>query len=84
MFRRLLQGTRVALAKWDEFHAYFRVQCRDASNMLVLTLVTWDFGPWFRRYYPSLNMCSLTDVGFTDAIVRVEGANQGCLAASEW
>ena len=81
--RTLLQWSLVAICKWDESHAYFRIPRAAATQTLRLTPGTWNFGDWFTDYYTSLQIRVLTDVGFTAPIVTQEGANQGCAAADQ-
>ena len=81
--RTLLQWSLVAICKWDESHAYFRIPRAAATQTLRLTPGTWNFGDWFTNYYTSLQIRVLTDVGFTAPIVTQEGANQGCAAADQ-
>ena len=79
----LVKFAAVALAKWDESDAYFRVVRGQTTQVMQLAAPAWDFGSWSVQFYGRQLICPLTSDGFPEPVAPQEGHNQGCRMAGE-
>ena len=79
----LVKFAAVALAKWDESDAYFRVVRSQTTQVMQLAAPSWDFGSWSVQFYGTEPICPLTSDGLPEPVAPQEGHNQGCRMAGE-
>ena len=79
----LVKFAAVALAKWDESDAYFRVVRGQTTQVMQLAVPAWDLGSWSMQFYGRQLICPLTSDGFPEPGAPHEGHNQGCRMAGQ-